>query len=182
MIKSKSEPSLFPYPVSGAQVQAVSAPSSSSAGGGQALHRVPSLGQLLDAECDTDAQGSASDSIALTLPLHLLDVAAVKTVVNAAVVFDVAHNFTPALDEAAPVPQQSSVMISGVAPRHDDATHAASHVSCQGNVSSASTIFHPLPPFIKPSVSLLLTRYLVPKGDVPPILFLPSPLSLTRSL
>jgi hypothetical protein len=143
---------------------------------------VPSLGQLLDAECDTDAQGSASDSIALTLPLHLLVVAAVKTVVNAAVVFDVDHNFTPALDEAAPVPQQSSVMISGVAPRHDDATHAASHVSCQGNVSSASTISRPLPPLIKPSVSLLLTRYLVPKSDVPPVLFLPSPLSLTRSL
>jgi hypothetical protein len=173
MIKSKSEPSLFPFPVSGLQVQGVSAPSS-SAGGGQAFHRVPSLGQLLDAEGDTDGMGLTSDSIALTLPLHLLDIAAVKTIVDAAAVFDVAHNFTPALYQAAPATQHSSVLLSDIpldiAPRTDDDSHAVLDVSCERNVSSCVSISHPLPSFIKPSVPLLPTRDRVSKGDVSPLL------------
>ncbi len=167
MIKSKSEPSLFPPPASTPQAPARRG---SVAGGGQAFHRVPSLGQLLDADGDPDALDLASDCIALTLPLHLLDVAAVKTVVDAADVFDVAHDFAPASAQAAAELQPSDVTLTDAAGLHDSLSHdTAVALPIDSDSAAASNPPRPLPPYIKPSVSLLPARVRASKGDLPPI-------------
>jgi hypothetical protein len=162
MIKSKSEPTLFP-PTSSIQLaqSAAASSSSDSAGGGQAFRRVPSLGQLQDAEGDADAHGLAPDHAVLTLPLHLLDVAAVKTVVSGADLFDVAHNFEPAHAQVTFERQVFAASAADTATITDDAVQAIASIAL--NPSG------PLPPYIRPSSSLLPARVRAPKGDALPI-------------
>ena len=166
MIKSKSEPSLFNPPACSLQAQVLSG---SSVVVGHAFHRVPSLGQLSDAEGRADAPELTTDSFALTLPLHLLDVAAVKTVVDAADVFDVAHDFTPARAQAT-AESHSSDAITDAAARLEHMMHAPPVVT-SSDCDPAATGLTPrsFPPYIKPSVSLLPARVRAAKGDVPPI-------------
>jgi hypothetical protein len=166
MIKSKSEPSLFPSPDCSLQAQVFSA---SSVGGGQTFHRVPSLGQLPDAEGRADAPELTADSVALSLPLHLLDVAAVKTVVDAADVFDVAHDFAPARAQAA-AELHFSDAVADAAARLEHMTNApAVAASSDFDSAAAAAASRSLPLYIKPSVSLLPARVRASKGDVPPI-------------
>jgi hypothetical protein len=162
MIKSKSEPLLF-TPTSSIQ-QAQSAAASSNDGsaiGGSAFRRVPSLGQLQDSESDADAQGLAPDHVALQLPQHLLDVAAVKTVVCGADLFDVAHNCTPAHAQAVIGQQVIAASATATTKLTDDAPQAAAAMD-------PSPSSH-LPIYIKTSASLLPVRVRAPKGDAPPI-------------
>jgi hypothetical protein len=161
MIKSKSEPSLFPPTASVQQTQGAAALSSSGASGGQAFRRVPSLGQLQDTECDGDAQGLAPDRDALTLPLHLLDVASVKVVVNGADVFDVAHDFTPSHAQAAVEQQFFAATVTDSAANTDDATQAMGVISLSPPM--------PLPLYIRPSAPLLPARVRASKGDISPV-------------
>ena len=167
MIKSKSEPSLFPPPASSLQAQGRGG---GGATGGHAFHRVPSLGQLPNVEGESDAAELAADSVALTLPLHLLDVASVKAVVNAADVFDVANDCMPAQAQAAVDSQFSAVSLTAADARSEDFTHdAAVVVSSDCDPAAASHPSPPLPPYITPSAPLLPARVRALKGDVPPI-------------
>lgn len=167
MIKSKSEPSLFPPPASSLQAQGRGG---GGATGGHAFHRVPSLGQLPNVEGESDSAELAADSVALTLPLHLLDVASVKAVVNAADVFDVANDCMPAQAQAAVDSQFSAVSLTAADVRSEDFTHdAAVVVSSDCDPAAASHPSPPLPPYIKPSAPLLPARVRALKGDVPPI-------------
>jgi hypothetical protein len=162
MIKSKSEPSLFPPTPSLQQVHSATASRTSDITGvGQSLRRVPSLDQLPDAGGDADSQGLAPDHAALTLPPHLLDVAAVKTIVSGADLFDVAHNFTPTHSQAAFPQQFFDASAADPAALAEDATQAAAAIDLCPSKS--------LPLYIKPSVSLLPDRVRAVKGDVLPI-------------
>jgi hypothetical protein len=171
MIKSKSEPSLFPCSASSLQPHVDPALSSGgSAGGGHCFHRVPSLCNLKDAEFDTDAQASTPDAAGLTLPEHLLDVACVKSVVDAAAVFDVAHNLKPAHTQAAIQLRFSAVSDSNSAACSDHSSLPFGALLPSNDASAAiSTPPRPLPPFITPSAPCTPTCVRASKGDAAPI-------------
>ena len=158
MIRSKSEPSLLSLPAAG------QTPAPSGGAASHVLHRIPSCDQLA-LQGEGNVQGLTLDAVALTLPPHLLDVAAVKTVVNAADVFDVAHDLMPADAQAA------ALTVAVTAAAADDGSHAAADAASSDNISAAASDNpRPLPPYIiTPLAPHVPARVRASRGDVPPV-------------